>query len=131
MGPKKTNSTKKSCCGCWSSNDMRIGVSYFYSFLNCFMTICGSFFCLFITHQKKILLASAYLTLVGNTIANCWSLLLIFAIIFTLVLKCTRKSQCCGVALSNVQHFDINEWDVIEGEQEQHLEMREIILTSK
>ena len=29
--------------------------------------------------------------------------------------------MCCGVALSNVQHFDINEWDVIEVEQGQDL----------
>ena len=44
------------------------------------------------------------------------SVLFPLAIIFTLVLKCTRKSQCCGVALSNVQNFDVNKWDVIEGE---------------
>merc|ERR1740122_435304 len=52
MGPKKTTSTTTSCFGCWSSNDMRIGVSYFYSFLNCFITISGSLFCLLITHQN-------------------------------------------------------------------------------
>ena len=49
----------------------------------------------------------------------------------TLFFKCKRK--CCGVALSNVQHFDIKEWDVIEVEQEkeqeedQEIEMREIV----
>ena len=38
-----------------------------------------------------------------------------------------------GVALSNVQHFDINKWNVIEVEQEQEkeqdqeIEMREIV----
>ena len=53
MGPKKTNSTNKSCCGCWSSNDMRIGVSYLYTFLNFFITISGSLFCFFITIFRK------------------------------------------------------------------------------
>ena len=57
--------------------------------------------------------------------------LLILALMFTLILKCKRKSICRGVALSNVQHFDINEWDVIEVEQEkeedQAIEMTDIL----
>ena len=52
------------------------------------------------------------------------SVLLPLAFIFTLVLKCNRKSICWGVALSNEQHFDIKEWDVIEGENpEQDIEI--------
>ena len=135
MGPKKTNSTNKSCCGCWSSNDMRIGVSYFYTFLNCLMTICGSLFCFFITHQKIDSRCYSFISHpscdsfnIGIIVIPC---LLMTAFIFTLVLKCKRKSICWGVALSNVQHFDINEWDVIEVEQEkeedQEIEMREIV----
>ena len=54
MGPKKTASTNKSCCGCWSSNDMRIGVSFFYTFVNFFITVSGSLFCLLITYQKLL-----------------------------------------------------------------------------
>ena len=57
--------------------------------------------------------------------------MLILALVFTLILKCKRKSICWGVALSNVQHFDINEWDVIEVEQEkeedQAIEMTDIL----
>ena len=53
------------------------------------------------------------------------------AFIFTLVLKCKRKSICWGVALSNEQHFDIKEWDVIEVQQEQEedqaIEMTDIV----
>merc|ERR1740122_110477 len=60
MGPKKTNSTNKSCCGCWSSNDMRIGVSFFFTFVNFFITISGSLFCLLITHQKYIATGGVY-----------------------------------------------------------------------
>ena len=61
------------------------------------------------------------------------SVLLPLAFISTLVLRFKKKSICCSVALSNVQHFDINEWDVIEvekeqeQEQEQEIEMREIV----
>ena len=56
-------------------------------------------------------------------------ILFFIGLTFTLVLKCKRKSICWGVALSNVQHFDINEWDVIEVEQEQDqaIEMTEIL----
>ena len=111
---------------------MRIGVSYFYSFLNCFITISGSLFCLLIAHQNQC----SFLRYPRGT--NCddlhlplliVSILLPLAFIFTLILKCKRKSFCCGVALSNVQHFDINEWDVIEVEQEQDqaIEMTEIL----
>ena len=131
MGPKKTNSTNKSCCGCWSSNDMRIGVSYFYSFLNCFLTISGSLFCLLITYQKEIQNPNSfgYFHLAFIIVA----VLLPLGLIFTLILKCKRKSICWGVALSNEQHFDIKEWDVIEVEKEkeqeedQEIEMREIV----
>ena len=59
------------------------------------------------------------------------SVLLPLAFISTLVLRCKRKSICCSVALSNVQHFDINEWDVIEVEQvkeeDQAIEMTDIL----
>ena len=131
MGPKKTASTKKSCCGYWSSNDLRIGVSFFYSFLNCFMTVSGSLFCLLITHQNPYFFQCSF-----YDSPTCGyfhfgliviSVLLPLALIFTLVLKCKRKSLCCGVALSNVQHFDINEWDVIEVEKEQDQEIEIII----
>merc|ERR1719400_157867 len=94
MGPKKTNSTNKSCCGCWSSNDMRIGVSYFYSFLNCFITISGSLFCLLITHQNPYFFQCSFR---GAWCGNFHlaliviPILLIIAFIFTLVLKCKRK----------------------------------------
>ena len=140
IGPKKTSSTKKSCHGCWSSNDMRIGVSYSYSFLNCFMTICGSLFCLLITHQNPYFFQCSSF----GPSKGCFffhlaliviSVLLTLAFIFTLILKCKTKSICCGVALSNVQHFDINEWDVIEVEQEKEqeeepeIEMREIVVS--
>ena len=33
--------------------------------------------------------------------------------------------MCFGVALSNEQHFDINEWDVIEVEKEQEQQEEE------
>ena len=105
---------------------MRIGVSFSYSFLNCFITIIGSLFCLLITHQKDIAPGGIYF-------AYFVLPLLILSFIFTLVLKCKRKSICWGVALSNEQHFDIKEWDVIEVEKEQEqeedqeIEMREIV----
>ena len=138
MGPKKTNSTNKSCCGCWSSNDMRVGVSYSYSFLNAFISISGSLLCLFITHQaydsniekhqKHVsrcnlfgIANNCHFFNVGIIVISC---LLMIAFIFTLVLKCKRKSMCWGVAMSNVQHFEINEWDVIEVEQEQDQAMK-------
>ena len=39
--------------------------------------------------------------------------------------------MCWGVAMSNVQHFDIKEWDVIEVEQgqeeDQAIEMTDIL----
>jgi ABC-type sugar transport system permease subunit len=100
---------------------MRIGVSYVYTFLNAFITIIGSLFCLLITHQKEIATG-------GITFAAIMLPLLILSFIFTLVLKCKRKSICSGVAMTNVQHFDIKEWDVIEVEQEedQEIEMGEI-----
>ena len=136
MGPKKTNSTNKSCCGCWSSNDMRIGVSFFYTFVNFFITISGSLFCLLITHQNPAYFQCSFLSYLCDNFHTSLiivSILLPFAFIFTLVLKCKRKSICWGVAMSNVQHFDINEWDVIEVEKEQDqeedqaIEMREIV----
>jgi len=124
MGPKKTNSTNKSCCGCWSSNDMRIGVSFLYTFVNFFITISGSLFCLLITWQKDIEFGGFYFAISALP-------LFILCFIFTLILKCKRKSICYGVAMSNVQHFDIKEWDVIEVEKEQEedqeTEMREIV----
>merc|ERR1712216_826739 len=134
-GPKKTTSTKISC-GYWSSNDMRIGVSFFYTFVNFFITISGSLFCFFITHQKIDSRCYSFTTSypscdsfkIGIIVIPC---LLMIAIIFTLVLKCKRKSICWGVALSNEQHFDINEWDVIEVKQEkeedQAIEMTDIL----
>ena len=58
-------------------------------------------------------------------------ILLFLGLVFTIILRCTRKAKCWGVALSNVQHFDINEWDVIEVEQEQEedqaIEMTDIL----
>ena len=137
MGPKKTVSTTTSCCGYGSSNDMRIGVSYLYTFLNCFLTIGGSLFCLLITHQNPYFFQCSFLdsSICGNFHIPLIviSVLLPLSFIFTLVLKCKRKSMFWGVALSNVQHFDINKWNVIEVEQEQEkeqdqeIEMREIV----
>ena len=46
------------------------------------------------------------LVLILGLVAKELPFLLLLALIFTLILKCTRKSICCGVALSNVQHFD-------------------------
>ena len=121
MGPKKTNSTKTSCFGCWSSNDMRIGVSFFYTFVNFFITISGSLFCLLITYQKEIQHPSGNFDEIYGALIIV-PFLLLLALIFTIILKC--KSICCGVALSNEQHFDIKEWDVIEGENpEQDIEI--------
>ena len=48
--------------------------------------------------------------------------LMLLSLIFTLILKCKRKSICWDVAMSNERHFDINEWDVIEVEKEQEQE---------
>ena len=132
MGPKKTTSTTTSCCGRWSSNDMRIGVSYFYTFLNCFITMCGSLFCLLVSNQKIFPTCSSFgrSPFCSNFLIGCIviPILLFLGLVFTLVLKCKRKSVCWGVALSNVQHFDINEWDVIEvkKEEDQEIEMGEI-----
>ena len=87
------------------------------------MTICGSLFCLLITYQKDIQHPHGYFDNFHFAIIIV-SVLLPLALMFTLILKCTTKSICCGVVLSNVQHFDINKWDVIEGENpEQHVEI--------
>ena len=82
-------------------------------------------FCFFIIHQNHGLLSSKNFE-AGIIVLT---ILLPLTLIFILVLRCKRKSMCCGVALSNVQHFDINEWDVIEEqekEQDQEIEMGEI-----
>ena len=112
MGPKKTASSKKACCGCWSSNDMRIGISFFYTFVNILITISGSLFGILIIYQNPIFFQCSFFgpyCLFFRVVLTIISVLFPLAIIFTLVLKCTMKSQCCGVALSNVQNFDVNE----------------------
>ena len=102
------------------------------------MTISGSLFCLLVSNQKHFPICSSYYQddwFCRNFFHGCISIpiLLFLGLVFTLVLKCKRKSMCWGVALSNVQHFDINEWDVIEVEKEkeqeenQEIEMREIV----
>ena len=107
---------------------MRIGVSFFYTFVNFIITICGSLFFLLITYQDQIQRPFRYFNEFYSGLITIF-VGLPLALMFTLILKCKRKSICCGVALSNVQHFDINEWDVIEVEQEQDqaIEMTEIL----
>ena len=120
MGPKKTESTTKSCFGCYTSNDMRIGVSFFYTFINIFITIIGNFVYQSISTKDEML---------GDVITI--SIFYIFAMIYILILTCTKKSKgktiCCGVPFLQVQHFDINEWDVKDGklwvEHDQDFEM--------
>ena len=103
---------------------MRIGVSFFYTIVNFFITISGSLFCLLITWQKDIEFGGFYFAISALP-------LFILSFILTLTLKWESKSFCWGVALSNEQHFDINEWDVIEVEQEkeedQAIEMTDIL----
>ena len=113
IGPKKTRSTTKSGCGCYTSNDMRIGVSFFYTFINIFITIIGNYLFRLITTQK----------LMGDVIVI--SIFYIFALVYTSMLTCIKKSKgksiLCGVPLLKMQYFDINEWDVIkEGENPKH-----------
>ena len=113
MGPKKTESTKKSFFGCYSSNDMRIGVSFFYTFINIFITIIGNYLFRLITTDK----------LMGDVIVI--SIFYFFALVCTSILTCIKKSKgksiLCGVPLLKMQYFDINEWDVIkEDEHPEH-----------
>ena len=124
MGPKKTASTITSCSGSWTSNDMRIGVSFFYTLFNALITITGSLFCFLVNHRHPNFFSkcSSFVNTYShwrcqNFLIGCIviPILLFVAFIFTLILKCTRKSHFCGVPISNVQNFDINEWDVKEG----------------
>lgn len=114
-------------CGCCSSNDMKIGVSFFYTFLNVFITIIGSLFCYLFSFRNPFYFSKCsnfsfycdYFTQAAIVIPTS----LVLGFVFTLTLKCTSKLKCCGIPVTNVQNFDIFELDV----QEKNQEMTEVL----
>ena len=57
-------------------------------------------------YLKCVLFGSGFCFFLCNTL-----------IFYFILRKSQGKAQCWGVPLLKVQHFDINEWDVKEGEQ--------------
>ena len=119
LGPVQTNSTftwKKGFC--IQTDSSKVGVSFFYTFINIMITICGSlccYFTIFINYgylriDKCIEIGSFYgdCTIFAHGISIIFPLL-IFSFFIILFLKLKSKMEICNVPLTSVENFETSE----------------------
>ena len=107
IGPVSNSQTSR-CSGYCSTNDSTVGVSFLFTFINVFMTLCGSMFCYIIANDlisENPFSLTEILT--GSLILFCPLFLVSFMCI--LLLTCLSDTRCCGVPMTNVKNYDINE----------------------
>ena len=104
-----------------------IGVSFFYTLLNCLMTIiCSSLSIYFTIFKKSRLEVQDYYI----PYIICSATFLFVGFLCIVILRCCKNKQCCDVPLTNKVDFDVNEQEE-EGEdqieEKDGLEMTKVV----
>jgi len=108
IGPVSESSTSNLCCGSCKTSDSTVGVSFTFTFVNFLITLSGSLFCYIIAND---LISENPFSLIeiltGSLILFCPLFLVSFICI--LLLNCFTNSKYCGVPVTKMENFDINE----------------------
>ena len=119
LGPVQTNSTftwKKGFC--IQTDSSKVGVSFFYTFINIIITFCGSLCCYFTAFINYGYLRIDKCIEIGSWYGDCTNFahgisiifpLLISSFFIILLLKLKGEIEICNLPLTMVENFEICE----------------------